>query len=43
MRVDCSAEQCIGMILKRRSYRGDYRPDPVPREHLKAIMEAGLV
>ena len=29
-------------ILERRSYRGKYAADPVPREHLKAIMEAGL-
>ena len=29
-------------ILNRRSYRGAYRPDKVPREDLKAIMEAGL-
>ena len=29
-------------ILCRRSYRGAYLPDPVPREHLQAILEAGL-
>ena len=29
-------------IRSRRSYRGKYLPDPVPREHLRAIMEAGL-
>ena len=29
-------------IRARRSYRGRYLPDPVPREHLRAIMEAGL-
>lgn len=29
-------------ILERRSYRGKYAADAVPREHLKAIMEAGL-
>lgn len=29
-------------ILERRSYRGKYAANPVPREHLKAIMEAGL-
>ena len=29
-------------IMNRRSYRGKYRPDKVPREDLKAIMEAGL-
>jgi len=29
-------------ILKRKSYRGKYTADPVPREHLQAILEAGL-
>ena len=29
-------------IRARRSYLGAYRPGPVPREHLRAIMEAGL-
>ena len=29
-------------IRARRSYRGKYLPTPVPREHLTAIMEAGL-
>ena len=29
-------------ILSRRSYRGKYLPQPVPREDLKKIMEAGL-
>ena len=29
-------------IRRRHSYRGAYLPDPVPREHLRAIMEAGL-
>ncbi|MGN0978096.1 MAG: nitroreductase family protein [Faecousia sp.] len=28
-------------IQTRRSYRGKFRPDPVPREHLKQILEAG--
>ena len=28
-------------IANRRSYRGKYLPTPVPREHLKMIMEAG--
>ena len=32
----------IQIIMKRRSYRGKYKPDPVPREDLLAIMEAGL-
>lgn len=29
-------------INARRSYRGKFKNTPVPREHLKAIMEAGL-
>lgn len=29
-------------ILERSSYRGRYEPNPVPREHLKLIMDAGL-
>ena len=29
-------------ILSRRSYRGKYLPDPVPREDLLTIMKAGL-
>lgn len=29
-------------IEKRRSYRGKYMADAVPREHLQMIMEAGL-
>lgn len=34
--------QTLDAIRLRRSYRGRYLPDPVPREHLIAIMEAGL-
>ncbi len=30
------------MILKRHSYRGKYKSDPVPQEDLKKILEAGL-
>ena len=30
------------VISARRSYRGKYLPTPVPREHLTAIMQAGL-
>lgn len=30
------------VILNRRSYRGKYKPDKVPRGDLTAIMEAGL-
>lgn len=29
-------------IFGRHSYRGVFRPDPVPREDLRTIMEAGL-
>ena len=29
-------------IARRASYRGKYLPDPVPREHLNAILQAGL-
>lgn len=29
-------------ILSRHSYRGEYLPDAVPREHLQMILEAGL-
>ena len=29
-------------ILSRRSYRGRYLPDAMPREHLQMILEAGL-
>ena len=32
----------LELIMNRRSYRGKYRPDPVPREDLDAILEAGL-
>ena len=29
-------------ISARHSYRGKYLPTPVPREHLTAILQAGL-
>ena len=32
----------LDLISARRSYRGKYLPAPVPREHLTAIMQAGL-
>ena len=32
----------LELIASRRSYRGRYKPDPVPREDLVAIMKAGL-
>ena len=32
----------LDLISARRSYRGKYLPTPVPREHLTAILQAGL-
>lgn len=32
----------IDLILNRHSYRGTYLLTPVPRQHLKTILEAGL-
>lgn len=32
----------LSLIASRHSYRGKYLPTPVPREHLAAIMQAGL-
>ena len=32
----------FNLLMQRRSYRGKYLPVPVPKEHLAAIMEAGL-
>ncbi len=32
----------IDLIMSRHSYRGKYKPDKVPREDMKAILEAGL-
>jgi len=32
----------LELISARHSYRGKYLPTPVPREHLVAIMQAGL-
>ena len=29
-------------ILSRTSYRGKYTPDPVPREHMQQLLEAGI-
>ena len=31
----------LDTIASRRSYRGKYLSSPIPREHLKAILEAG--
>ena len=39
---DTDAGQVLDLIMNRRSYRGKFRPDPVPREALTAILEAGL-
>lgn len=33
---------CITAIAQRLSYRGMYRDDPVPREDLQTLLEAGL-
>ena len=32
----------LDLLLNRHSYRGKYKPVPVPKEDLKTIMEAGL-
>lgn len=32
----------LDLIARRHSYRGKYLPVPVPKEHLTAIMQAGL-
>lgn len=32
----------LDTIMNRASYRGKYKDTPVPREHLEAIMKAGL-
>ena len=34
--------QTLDTIFERHSYRGKYKPDPVPREDLALIMRAGL-
>ena len=39
LRDPASAEE---LIVRRRSYRGKYLPDRIPREHLTAILQAGL-
>ena len=35
-------DEMLRLILTRRSYRGAYRPEAVPREHLDMILQAGL-
>ncbi len=32
----------LNLIQQRRSYRGKFKPDPVPRAHLTTILKAGL-
>ena len=32
----------LDLISRRHSYRGRYKPDSIPREHLAAILRAGL-
>ena len=32
----------LDLIMSRRSYRGKFKPDPVRREDLAAILETGL-
>lgn len=39
---DDAAMDMLELIAKRTSYRGRYLPQPVPREDLRKIMEAGL-
>lgn len=34
--------EVLRIISQRKSYRGRYKNEPVPREHLAAIMQAGL-
>ena len=38
----CQPQAMLELIRSRHSYRGRFLPDPVPRAHLTAIMEAGL-
>jgi len=37
-----NSSELLSLIQSRSSYRGKYTADRVPREHLTAIMEAGL-
>ena len=39
---DDDRRKLLDLILSRRSYRGKFKPDRVPREDLTAILEAGL-
>ena len=32
----------LELISRRHSYRGAYKPDPIPRDHLRKILQAGL-
>ena len=36
------ADEILKVICERRSFRGKYKPEKVPRDQLKKIMEAGL-
>ena len=37
-----TSNQTLDTIFSRSSYRGDYKPVPVPRGDLTAIMKAGM-
>ena len=41
-RLEKYTNPVLNQILLRHSYRGKYKPDKVPHEHLKQIMQAGL-
>ena len=32
----------LEIISQRHSYRGAFKPDPIPRDHLRKILQAGL-
>ena len=42
MKDEVDRMNTIQAVMNRHSYRGKYKPDPVPREDLLTIMEAGL-
>ena len=37
-----SVNQTLDTIFSRTSYRGSFKEEPIPREDLTAIMEAGI-
>ncbi len=41
-KVSCRMNDTLKTISERASYRGKYKAQSVPREHLRLIMEAGL-